>query len=80
MPRRGMANPEHPQPAVHQGIPDPLGRGLAGGARLPPELGPELLDLLADRLLVPGVILVVLFSAGASGTACWIPRSRGYPP
>ena len=59
MPRRDVANPEHPQPAVHQGIPDPLDRGLAGGARLPPELGPELLDPLADLALVPGVIPVI---------------------
>ena len=59
MPRRDVANPEHPQPAVHQGIPDPLGRGLAGGATLPPEPGPELLDPLADRVFVPGPIPVV---------------------
>jgi hypothetical protein len=59
MPRRGLANPEHPDATVHQGIPDPLGRGLAGGAMLPPELGPELLDPFADRVLVPGVILVI---------------------
>ena len=44
-----MANPEHLDPAVHQEIPEPLGRGLAGGAMLPPELGPELLDPLAER-------------------------------